>query len=450
MGALAPLRQPDRAAFWAAPTADDSEFTPEDPLALDYLGQQVGLWILPGLTTRTNRAQYYMVVLYGLHLAERAIERYRVQADDEMREMLFAQWERFWALAVVESRGGRLDRGDPDAMRGVRGATRAWFGGDRPLPLSYTLISRQSELAGLGAYLSSLRHHGLVLPGTLRPSPAAEELLAAMWDEPGGPRIASYDEYALDAMEPGRKTIDRKRHGLTLARVGVQSRLSTLADLGRKEQQDRLWRVLFEQARDSVTHRMSELVRRAANDPAPVLDAEAFFDAALEGRWGTLDPVVHDHLATARAFAHLARALLGRFNAIYGSVWRRGFTPPPTHVASDAFPLENATCLRDACAALLDAPLAHKLRALPVHGHALVHTIDAIRQAASGDEMLAIILEYHHRVQRERRRGDWLRSGDGRIVLDVTGYNGHRGEARLPSLKIPAVQQLLRDLGRIG
>lgn len=450
MAALVPLRQPEKAAFWAARAADDSEFTPEDPLALDYLGQQVGLWILPGLTTRTNRAHYYMVVLYGLHLAERAIERYGAQADDETRESMFGQWERFWALAVMESRNGRLERGDPDAMRGVRGASRAWFAGDRPLPLTYPLISRQSELGGLGAYLSSLRHHGLVIPGTLRPSPAAEELLAAMWDEPGGQRIASYDQYALDAMEPGRKTIDRKRHGLTLARLGAQSRLSSLVELKRAAQQDRLWRVLFEEARDPVTYRLSELVRLAAMGPAPIWDVEAFFDAALDGRWGTLDGIVREHLSTARAFAHLSRTLLGRFNAIYGSVWRRGFTPSRTDVASDAFPIEEAASLRAASTVLLDSALDEKLRALPLHGHALVHALDAIRSAASGDEMLAIILEYHHRVQHERRRGDWLRAAGDRIVLDQTGYNGHRGEARLPNLKIPAVQQLLRDLGRIG
>lgn len=29
--------------FWSAPLALDSDFTAEDPLALDYLGQQVGL-----------------------------------------------------------------------------------------------------------------------------------------------------------------------------------------------------------------------------------------------------------------------------------------------------------------------------------------------------------------------------------------------------------------------
>ena len=62
--------------FWSAALALDSDFTPEDPLALDYLGQQVGLSLFRGFTTRTSRAQNYAVVLYGLDLVERAGREY--------------------------------------------------------------------------------------------------------------------------------------------------------------------------------------------------------------------------------------------------------------------------------------------------------------------------------------------------------------------------------------
>ena len=62
--------------YWSAPLDVDSDFTAEDPLAFDYLGQQVGLWLFPGLTTRTGRAQNYAMVLYGLYLAEVACRRY--------------------------------------------------------------------------------------------------------------------------------------------------------------------------------------------------------------------------------------------------------------------------------------------------------------------------------------------------------------------------------------
>jgi hypothetical protein len=70
------LDAPPEGLFWSAPLDSESDFTAEDPLALDYLGQQVGLWLFQGFTTRTSRAQYYAVVLYGLYLAEKAIHQY--------------------------------------------------------------------------------------------------------------------------------------------------------------------------------------------------------------------------------------------------------------------------------------------------------------------------------------------------------------------------------------
>lgn len=184
MAALDALKIPPEGLFWSESLALESDFKKEDPLALDYLGQQVGLWLFRGFTTRTDRAQYYAVILYGLHLADKAVRKYGYPEDDGTRIRLFERWERFWALATLERRDGALERGDEDAMRGVRGATRAWRSGNTPLPLDFPLISRQSELGGLGAYLSSLREYGLVFPGSLRVTPAAREMLDSFWSEP--------------------------------------------------------------------------------------------------------------------------------------------------------------------------------------------------------------------------------------------------------------------------
>lgn len=70
MTILQVLKTIPKELFWSAPLASDSDFTAEDPLALDYLAQQVGLWLFQGFTTRTGRAQNYAVVLYGLSLAD--------------------------------------------------------------------------------------------------------------------------------------------------------------------------------------------------------------------------------------------------------------------------------------------------------------------------------------------------------------------------------------------
>jgi hypothetical protein len=57
---LQALDNPPTELFWSAPLTSDSDFTVEDPLALDYLGQQVGLWLFRGFTTRTKRKSLRM------------------------------------------------------------------------------------------------------------------------------------------------------------------------------------------------------------------------------------------------------------------------------------------------------------------------------------------------------------------------------------------------------
>lgn len=228
MTELLSIEQPARSFFWTAPASDTGEMTSEDPLGLDYVAQQVGLLMLPALTTRSTRAQAYAMVLYGLALAERGVDRYGYANTEEKKRELFERWERFWALATLEYRRGPLPRGDRDTMRGIRGAKAAWRPGDGPLPLDFALISRQEELGNLGAYLAPLRRSGLVRDGDVRPTPAALEILESFWDEPGDNRHRGrYEEYALAALEPDRTRIERKHGNLTLARVGERSRLKS-------------------------------------------------------------------------------------------------------------------------------------------------------------------------------------------------------------------------------
>jgi hypothetical protein len=444
---LVPLDRPAASLFWSAPSPD-SEFAPEDPLALDYVAQQVGLTILPTLTTRSSRAQSYAVVLYGLDLAQRHLAALGEPDDDEMRRALFERWERFWALAVLEARGGVIERGDPDSMRGVRGAVRAWFGGDRPLPLDYQLISRQQELGSLGAYLVPLRLAGLVIPGTLRPSPAATEILEAFWDEPSERSHASrYESYAVEALDLRRAKIDRKNGNLTLARVGERSRLSSLVARARKEQQARLYHALLEAVPDrtGTTLPMSRVVAGATLDE--VFDPSDIIDGAIAGRWGTLEPLLVDLLRTARVFGDLLDALLRVFDRAYESVRAAGWQAPMRDVAAHAFADRRA--LSNACERFLDAPELARIQRLPVHGAAVIRLTAELR-TGSNEDALARLLEYHHAVQRERRRGEaWIRDRGGRLTLFVTSYNARSNAWRFPSYKLDVVRQLLSDTGRL-
>ena len=446
---LEALKTPPEGLFWSEPLSPESDFKKEDPLALDYLGQQVGLWLFQGFTTRTGRAQYYAVVLYGLNLADKAVLKYGYPGDDGTRTRLFERWERFWALATLEFRGGDLERGDEDAMRGVRGATRAWRRGNTPLTLDFPLISRQSELGGLGAYVSSLREYGLVFPGSLRVTPAAGEILNSFWSEPRKrSRNHHYEEYALKALDFESPTIARSCRPLTLAGLGKRSRLSSLVRRGRTAQQERLWNALFVAARDGSTHPLAERLVAAHADG---VDApEALLDGLLAGRWGELTSDLVNKVEIALAFGGLARALLRRFDRAYGYVDEHGWVADFDAVAQASFPNNEATKLRDLCKAVLLAHDVQRFRELQYHGPDFLTLIEKLATSDATDSLIHL-LTFHRTVQRSRRGGGaWLRDEQGKLVLQVAGYNGHRTEPGFPEFKLNVVRRLLADLGRLG
>jgi len=434
--------------FWSAPQALDSDFTPEDPLALDYLGQQVGLWLFKGFTTRTNRAQNYAVVLYGLDLADKAVHKYEYPSNDETRLRLFERWERFWALATLESRNGAISRGDEDAMRGVRGATRAWFEGEKPLSLDFPLISRQSELGGLGAYLTSLREYGLVFAGSLRVTPAAREILNAFWSEAGARDPGQlYETYALAALDLDTGTIARSTSRVTLARLGQRSRLTSLQYGGRAEQQARLWDALFVAARDDSTLPLAQQLILAHAEG--VDDPEALLDGMLDGRWGKLTADVVNKVEVARAFGRLGRELLQRFNRAYGYIHSHGWVADAVTVASEAFPDGEANQLRSLCSELLSTHDAARFRSLRFHGPEFLALAGKLGSSDANDS-LDHLLSYHRAVQRSRRGGGaWLRNEQGKLVIQVADYNGHKSVNGFPDPKLNVVRRLLADLGRL-
>ena len=444
---LTPLTTPSFLA-WSAPFTQDGDFTPQDPLAVDYLNQQVGNWLFPGFTTRSSRAQYYAVVLYGLRLAEEAIAEYGEPNDDATRVALFERWERLWALSVLESHGGQLGRGHPDAMRGIRGAKRAWRPGKGPLPLDYPLISRQQELGGLGAYLTSLRTYKLVVHGDYRLTPLADPIVDAFWSEDRGTgRVSPLHQLALAALDRNRDTIPRKQGRASLSGLGRRARLSALVERERTQQQHRLYTRLFDEAPDDTTLAISRLVEDAyAND---ITDTEQLLLHALDS---TRDDRLTELLQFALAYGHAARDTLATFNRIYETVLSRGWVAKIDDVVAEALATEHLQTWKTSAATFLDAPLQAQFRNLPVHARGFADLLHEVRTTPDNPTaLLQALLRYHDRVQIDRRTGPgWLRHESGHLVADVTRYTGHRGEASFPNLKMGVVRQLLRDCGRIA
>lgn len=78
---------------WSAPRLAGSDFTPEDPLAIDHLQQQVGNRLWPGFTTRTSRAFYFVMVCYGVRMVDELLPVHGLAPTDENRRRLFERWE---------------------------------------------------------------------------------------------------------------------------------------------------------------------------------------------------------------------------------------------------------------------------------------------------------------------------------------------------------------------
>jgi hypothetical protein len=447
MVVLATLGDPGRSLCWVAPVAADSELATEDPLALDYISQQVGLMLLPALTTRSSRAQAFAMVLYGLALAERAIGEYGEPSTDESRRLLFERWERFWALAAIEFRDGELPRGDDDAMRGVRGALAAWRPGGGALPLDFPLISRQQELGNLGAYLSPLRRSGLIIDGTLRPSAAGLDIIDAFWDEADNKHRGRYDEYAMLALDRRPTKIERTNANLSLRRLGQASRLSSLVARGRTVQQRRLYEAIFERARDPFTLAVTALVEAATK--AKVVAPRDLLTEAIAGRFGAIDGPLRELLITALRFGDTMQSLLAAFDRVYTAVHDAGWTASSAKVVNDALDTATMADIRGACQRLLEAPRVSDLQSLPMHGRACIRLAEELA-VADGTTALDALLGYHASVQRDRRRGDgWIRSDTGALRLVVTSYTARPDGARFPSFKLDTVRSLLADAGRL-
>lgn len=448
---LLPVERVPDGLFWSVPAPFDGEFTAEDPLALDYLGQQVGVWLFPGFTTRTSRAQYYAAVLYGLHIVQRTIETYGLAGDDDTRTRLFERWERCWALATMESRRGALDRGDPDAMRGVRGAKRAWFPGEKPLPLDFELISRQSELGGLGAYLSSLRYHQLVGPGSLRVTPLAKPIVDAFWSERGQRDMGTmYEEYILEGMKPDAKTWARAIASgkLTLEGLGRRSRLTSVTEQLRSAQRERLWSALFAQARDAGTLQLAKCLIAASADG--VYDSELLLEGMAQGRWGVLDSEVHQRAELGLAFGRIARVLLDCFNRAYRHVQENGWNSDLSAVAAAAFAREGDDELSRLAAGLANSAQAARIDGLTFHGRGFMTLVRSIGEGTPADK-LQHLFRFHGQVQQTRRgAAPWLKQERGKLIMRLPGYTGYRSPADFPPLKLNTVRNLLQDLGRIA
>lgn len=437
---------PLAALFWSLAPEESGEFTPEDPLAQEYLAQQVGNWLFPGFTTRTNRANYYVMVLYGLMAVEEALRRAREHQGDRAFKDYFERFERFWAMSVVHSFGGEVPEGE--RMRGVRGVLRKYAeSAAESLPLDYLLISRQIELGALGAYLTSLRHHELVERDGMRVTPRGRELGEAFFFAPDeNKHYGQYDEYVQQLLVPGTTQIPARNGLITLQRMGEVGRLGRIRE--RSGLQDTLHRILFRETADRTTQQLGQIIVDA--DSQGLRSAKSVFSAVAEGHF-TAEPELRELCRLACRYAELSTHLRRLFDSLYVNISGRGYLAALADVVPYWLPTQQLAELQAAARDLIDSPAATRLGTLPVHGAAFLQLTRRCCEA-SAHQVAELLIEYHGSVQRERgRNGGWMRLLSNKVRVELSSFSATwvEGSGWMQDFKFGAIRTLLADLGRI-
>ena len=434
---------------WSAPRLASGDFTAEDPLAVNYIGQQVGNWLWPGFTSRTGRVGYYLMVCYGLKKVDTLLAQHGLARTDENRRAWFQRFERLWALAICAHHHGQIP--SAQSIRGIQGVTRAWTerrGGAQSL--AYTLISRQLELAGLGAYLSSLRAHGLVADKMLRPTPIGAALAGRMWSDDGrlDPELESFVDRAL---EPGRDEVPERVGRQTLASLGRRCTLATVRQrTGLRTELDRLLFGPENRSRPlAVLPEMAVALAAAWGDG--VRDLPGFLMGLEAGRWGERSPAVLENARVAIAVARTATVLRVAFDRVY----RRLIEPYELtlEAARDALAGPDLQSAWSQARATWDGTsAARRVGQLAVHGPAFV---SAVRRAGGGTpaELLDAALGLHTQVERDRgRTSAWITRTPSHLLVQNTRWRSwHDDPTRwVVHYKHATLLSLLRDLGRLG
>jgi hypothetical protein len=181
-----------------------------------------------------------------------------------------------------------------------------------------------------------------------------------------------------------------------------------------------------------------------------VVGTRDILDGAVAGRWGELDAALVELLVLGRRFGEVMHTTLQLFDRVYVSLSSAGWQAQRSDMAREALPAERLKAFREASEALLAAPQVARLRGLPAHGASFLRFLEEAR-TTSPDQVIELLLAYHRRVQRDRRRGDaWIRDDSGRLTLLLTSYTARPEADRFPGLRLGVVRQLLVDCGRLS
>lgn len=429
--------------YWMKYSPLESNISATDPLALDYMAQQLGYLPLPNFTGRTSRARYYSMVCYGLYICEQIIIRDKLLFNDQTVVKLFELYEKYWAYAVVYSYNGGIRERDynESGLRGKRGAIKALSNNIRSLGDEYKLISRQLELGGLGAYRSSLERFHLIKQSSLSLTMRGREMAESFLPVDIKMR-KQYDELIIESIL-SKKIIEKKGR----ASIGMFGQYASL-DLYKDTNKDSNERIaLRKQIIEShgITLATAKMV---------CVNREIFEKSILDGLaelsfYPTSDMAevyVRDSIKTIYCFELLSIELNNAFCTILQAAYENGGKILMKELENYVEPFVNNLQSKNLAGNLSESPKYYELSSL-FYGGEFLEIISFLRSNISYEQFIGAILKLHGAVETKRKSGRWVEM-EGDSLAAYSGYEYAKANMnRQHNYKIPNLLSIVDDAG---
>jgi hypothetical protein len=432
---------------WYAAHPRHARFKNQDALGLLHLEERIADWFWPGFSSRTTRVGYYVVVLYGLSLADRAAEMYGLPRDDDTRRLLFSRFERLWGVSLWVAGQGVV--APQDEFLGQDGVTAVCQERGQARPIDF-LHLQQGEVGALAAYLPSLRVHQLVAPDRLRLTPLGWDIAQWMWDEPQSDR-AGWDDFVLKALDPRQSTIPPRVGRIDLKALGDRARLSRFS--GRSDLLALLWRRLFADrpppAALAVLPSMAENLRgfHAAGITAP----REILDVLARGK-GIKGGGLQHAAQVAVCISDLGGAMLRIFDRVHQTLLREGYVADWSDCVQAAVTRDLVECLNAQMAQYRGLSCNEEIEALSACGSVFGQVMRRFN-TQNPYNTFESILHLHMGSNRALSQGEgWIARVGERVYLRQasTEYGSNELLRWQPTFRMAVMGKLLAELGQLS
>jgi hypothetical protein len=413
---------------------------------LRHLEDRIADWFWPGFSSRTTRIGYYVMVLHGLHLAERASEVYELPRDDDTRRYFFSRYERLWGLSQFIATKGAIE--SDDEMLAIDGFIAAFAQKQRNLPIDFRHL-QQGEVGALGAYLPSLRAHRLVASENLRLTPLGWDIAQSMWDEPQNDPT-SWNDFILKALDPRNTKIPKRVGAVDIKAVGNRVRLSTLA--GRSDIQALLWkRLVTDHPPPSVLAVLSDMADRLRDLFASGITKPREILEALAHPRASKNEDIKGAARIALCLSDLGTAMLQIFDRVHQILLAEGYAADWSDCVQAAVTTELVADLNARMSHYRELKCNEQIEDLSIGGRVFGQVMRRFN-TQNPYNTFESILNLHTGSNRSLGKGEgWIGRVGETVYLRQASTEQESGEALhwQPTYRMPTMQRLLEEMGQL-